>query len=113
MAAETLNCHWCGKRNRKASEWEQEGLKGGFYRLCVRCANSRLRNPYNALLPAEGRLRCLTTLPPSSLLPLLPSTGQPARCETTRTTTAPATRRTRNCSYPRPCSPGSRRSPPG
>jgi hypothetical protein len=51
-ATEKLNpCHWCGKRNRTASEWEQEGLKGGWYRLCVRCASSRLRNPWNALLP--------------------------------------------------------------
>ena len=49
--AEKLNpCHWCGKRNRTASDWEQEGFKG-WYRLCVRCANSRLRNPWNALLP--------------------------------------------------------------
>ena len=52
MTADKLNpCRWCGKRNRTASDWEQEGLKGGWYRLCTRCASSRLRNPWNALLP--------------------------------------------------------------
>jgi hypothetical protein len=45
-----VKCHWCGKPNRRPSEWEQEGLKGGWYRLCVRCANVRLRNPWSALL---------------------------------------------------------------
>lgn len=45
-----MKCHWCGKPNRRPSDWEQESLKGGWYRLCVRCANVRLRNPYSALL---------------------------------------------------------------
>jgi hypothetical protein len=50
--ADKLNpCRWCGKRNRTASDWEQESLKRGWQRLCVACANKRLKNPYNALLP--------------------------------------------------------------
>jgi hypothetical protein len=44
-------CQWCFKYNRTASEYEQRTLKGAWHRLCVRCANIRLRNPYNALLP--------------------------------------------------------------
>lgn len=47
-----MNCRWCGKDNRRASDWEQKGLRTGAYeRLCIRCANWRLRNPYSALLP--------------------------------------------------------------
>ena len=44
-------CRWCGRRNRTASDWEQKNLSGTWQRLCVRCASSRLRNPWNALLP--------------------------------------------------------------
>lgn len=45
-----MKCHWCGKDRRRPSGWEQETLKGAWKRLCVRCANRRLNNPYNALL---------------------------------------------------------------
>ena len=49
------NCTWCWPKPRiprKAnSEWEQRTLGSGEWnRLCNRCANIRLRNPYNALL---------------------------------------------------------------
>jgi hypothetical protein len=43
-------CAWCGKRDRPASEWEQESLSDGWQRLCTRCAAKRLNNPWNALL---------------------------------------------------------------
>lgn len=47
-------CRWCGK-NRKPSNWEQESLvgknAGQWLRLCDPCANRRLNNPWNALLP--------------------------------------------------------------
>lgn len=45
-----IRCEWCGKANRTASDWEQERLKGGWRRLCVRCANRRIGNPWSALL---------------------------------------------------------------
>lgn len=45
-----MKCRWCGKPNRTPSEWEQQNLKGEWHRLCVRCANVRLRNPYCGLL---------------------------------------------------------------
>lgn len=46
-------CRWCGKHNRTASEWEQFSTyrDHGWMRLCVRCANRRLNNPWNALMP--------------------------------------------------------------
>jgi hypothetical protein len=65
-------CPWCDKHNRTASDWEQEGSRRAtpdddpadihddgvfgmrvraYKPLCVRCANRRLDNPYNALLP--------------------------------------------------------------
>ena len=43
-------CRWCGNRNRTPSEWEQRNLSGIWQRLCVRCAERRLDNPWNALL---------------------------------------------------------------
>jgi hypothetical protein len=44
-------CFWCNRRNKKASDWEQEALGGrGWHRLCQACAGKRLRNPYSALL---------------------------------------------------------------
>ena len=54
-AASPVNCTWCWPRPRiprKAnSGWEQRHLSSGEWtRLCNRCANIRLRNPYNALL---------------------------------------------------------------
>lgn len=52
MSAPVLNpCAWCGKHRRRASDWEQAGIGGEYKRLCVRCANRRLNNPYNSLLP--------------------------------------------------------------
>jgi hypothetical protein len=45
-----IKCNWCGKPNRTASDWEQERLRGGWARLCVRCANRRLNNPFCGLL---------------------------------------------------------------
>lgn len=45
-----MNCRWCGRDNRRPSEWEQETLSGTWSRLCAPCARRRLRNPYNALL---------------------------------------------------------------
>ena len=46
-----IHCEWCGKNNRTPSNWEQQGLLSlKWSRLCVRCANRRLDNPYNALL---------------------------------------------------------------
>ena len=71
-------CAWCGKYGRNASDWEQLGIRPAtedddpadyvpsalsspqvsqYKRLCVRCANRRLNNPYNALLP----MRKITT----------------------------------------------------
>lgn len=50
MTAERIYCRWCGKRNRTASSWEQRSLAGVWQRLCVRCANQRLNNPWSALL---------------------------------------------------------------
>lgn len=51
-AADRLErCRWCLRRNVRASDWEQEALRGGWHRLCSRCASVRLRNPYSALLP--------------------------------------------------------------
>jgi len=45
-------CRWCGKGRRKFSDWEQQHLKTDEYSpLCSRCANKRLDNPFNALLP--------------------------------------------------------------
>jgi hypothetical protein len=63
MSAKLERCHWCGKKNRTPSAWEQKNLSGEWHRLCVRCANVRLDNPWNALLgmreavdhPAEER----------------------------------------------------------
>ena len=48
-------CTWCWPRpriKRKAnSDWEQLNLRTGEWkRLCNRCANARLRNPYSGLL---------------------------------------------------------------
>ena len=51
MASEMVRCAWCGKMRRKFSEWEQKNLKDEWHTLCSRCANRRLDNPYNALLP--------------------------------------------------------------
>lgn len=46
-----LRCTWCGKDRRAFSEYEQrEVTTGEWKRLCRRCANRRLNNPYNALL---------------------------------------------------------------
>lgn len=45
-----MKCPWCGKDRRRPSEWEQQNLSGIWQRLCVRCANRRLSNPWNALL---------------------------------------------------------------
>lgn len=52
MAARELleRCFWCGRHDCAASDWEQEHHAKGWQRLCGRCANKRLRNPYNALL---------------------------------------------------------------
>ena len=44
-------CRWCGKQRKKWSDWEQKHTFGEYSRLCVGCANKRLDNPYNALLP--------------------------------------------------------------
>lgn len=45
-------CKWCGKHNRRESDWEQKNIMTKeWLRLCIRCANSRLNNPFNALLP--------------------------------------------------------------
>jgi hypothetical protein len=47
-----VKCRWCAKSNRRPSQYEQQVLGGEEYaRLCVRCANWRLKNPYSALLP--------------------------------------------------------------
>ena len=47
-------CGWClppsGKRRTANSAWEQQNIHGEWMRLCNRCANRRLDNPYNALL---------------------------------------------------------------
>lgn len=46
-------CGWCHPPTRRRtanSEWEQKNLRGEWLRLCNRCANRRLNNPYNALL---------------------------------------------------------------
>lgn len=46
-------CEWCGRRFKpgyKWSGWEQYWKDGIWKPLCVRCANRRLDNPYNALL---------------------------------------------------------------
>lgn len=45
-----MKCAWCGKDNRTPSEWEQKALSEEWKRLCLRCANSRLQNPYAGLL---------------------------------------------------------------
>lgn len=51
MTAATLaRCFWCNGRNKQASDWEQEHHAKGWHRLCKRCANVRLRNPWSALL---------------------------------------------------------------
>ncbi len=47
-------CIWCGKRyktERSKSDWEQESSSKGWQRLCNRCANRRLGNTWNAILP--------------------------------------------------------------
>jgi hypothetical protein len=47
-----IRCIWCGKPNRTRSDWEQYNHRTQAHQpLCVRCANNRLRNPWNALLP--------------------------------------------------------------
>jgi hypothetical protein len=43
-------CFWCWRRDCNASDWEQNHHAKGWQRLCVRCAGSRLMNPYNGLL---------------------------------------------------------------
>lgn len=56
--SEGFHCHWCArtyKTQRAASHWEQKTLSTGEYkRLCNRCANRRLNNPYNGLLPMRA-----------------------------------------------------------
>lgn len=48
----TARCRWCGKDRRSWSNWEQQHVTDEYWsRLCSPCANARLRNPYNALLP--------------------------------------------------------------
>lgn len=44
-------CRWCGKYNRNASDWEQYNAyrDQGWTPLCVRCANSRLNNPFSTV----------------------------------------------------------------
>lgn len=45
-------CDWCYRHDIPASEWEQKPLTDETYKpMCQKCANRRLRNPYNALLP--------------------------------------------------------------
>ena len=45
-------CCWCGKPRRKWSGWEQQNIRTKkYHQLCSTCANKRLRNPLNALLP--------------------------------------------------------------
>ena len=46
-------CRWCGKRDVRVSEWEQKTVQGEWSPLCTRCANTRVRNPFNALLPTR------------------------------------------------------------
>jgi hypothetical protein len=48
--SDRIDCAWCGRKSRVASEWEQLGRKDCYFRLCRTCANRRLRNPLNALL---------------------------------------------------------------
>lgn len=51
MTVPTLDrCFWCWKRNRQASDWEQEHHAKGWQRLCKPCARVRLNNPWSALL---------------------------------------------------------------
>jgi hypothetical protein len=46
-----VRCRWCGKGKKNFSEWEQQHVTTQEYsRLCVPCANKRLKNPWNALL---------------------------------------------------------------
>lgn len=52
MANEPTRCDWCGTPRRSWSDWEQQGVTDKLWkRLCSRCANRRLDNPWNALLP--------------------------------------------------------------
>ena len=44
-------CIWCAEERTTMSDWEQERLQGGWFRLCKPCARARLDNPLNALLP--------------------------------------------------------------
>ncbi|MCP3702306.1 MAG: hypothetical protein GY954_05155 [Alteromonas sp.] len=45
-------CRWCGKKKKRLSEWEQQRVTDDTYlQLCIPCANKRLNNPMNALLP--------------------------------------------------------------
>ena len=45
-------CAWCDReRKDRFSDWEQRTLSGEWKRLCNRCANRRLNNPYNGILP--------------------------------------------------------------
>lgn len=52
-----IKCHWCGKKNRTASNWEQMSVTRGWLALCIKCANRRLKNPYNALLEIRECLK--------------------------------------------------------
>lgn len=56
MSAALVRCAWCGKPRRTFSDYEQQVLvgphdKGKWKRLCTRCANRRLDNPWGGLLP--------------------------------------------------------------
>jgi len=51
MRSDLPKCRWCNKPGRP-SDFEQETLgTREWARLCLRCANKRLRNPWSALLP--------------------------------------------------------------
>lgn len=59
MKASEWHCAWCGKTyksEKSKSNWEQDSHRSGWQILCNRCANSRLDNPYNAILPMRKRL---------------------------------------------------------
>lgn len=48
---EKKRCTWCTRGFLFNPKWEQKVLGSDKYEpLCTRCANRRLRNPYNALL---------------------------------------------------------------
>lgn len=51
-------CQWCGKRKSKFSDWEQLGRRDEYFPLCVPCANKRLKNMMNVMVPMR-RVECL------------------------------------------------------